>query len=258
MAKLYKFKSESEKEYKDIMEDKSKNVLRGMIFLIIAITVALCAIVMKEKLLYLCAVPFFIISIIKFNTKKYDDKGDIRRSGIQGELQTLQLLERLPDDYHIISNALISCAAKTSEMDTIVIGPTGVFVIETKNNKGTIHGHPDSHSWVQIKYGKRGTRHTKELYNPIKQVNTHVYVLANLLRSCGCNVYVKAMVLFVNYQAKLTLERGRSKIPVFSVSDNGEQKVLNYILSGESIISKNDCIKITNDVLRHCNNLNRE
>jgi len=257
MAKLYKLKSESEKEYNDIMEDRSKNVLRGIIFLIITLAVALCAVAMESMLMLLGAVPFLIVSIIQFNTKKYDDKGDIRRSGIQGELQTLQLLEGLPDDYHIISNALISCAQKTSEMDAIVIGPTGIFVIETKNNKGVIYGHPNKRSWVQIKYDRGGNQYRKDLYNPIKQVKTHVYVLANLLRSCGCNVYVKAMVLFVNYQTRLMLERGRSRIPVFSVSDNGGRRVLNYILSGERIISKNDCTRITNDILRHCDNLHK-
>ena len=56
----------------------------------------------------------------------------------------------------------------------------GIFVIETKNYKGWIYGHENAEKWTQNIYGNK-----YELYNPIRQNNTHINVLRSALSEFG-------------------------------------------------------------------------
>ena len=51
----------------------------------------------------------------------------------QEEEHTAYLLNSFPDGYKLIKNAVISCEGRKSEINNVVIGTIGVFVIETKN-----------------------------------------------------------------------------------------------------------------------------
>ena len=63
-------------------------------------------------------------------------------------------LARLSDDFVVIHDALIRSPAGAVEVDHLVLGPTGLFVIETKRWGGRVTPGPDR--WVQN--GHRGSR----------------------------------------------------------------------------------------------------
>jgi len=46
---------------------------------------------------------------------------------------------RLADEYSLLNNVLLRDPKKRDDIDHIIVGPTGIFVIETKNNQGNIY-----------------------------------------------------------------------------------------------------------------------
>ena len=56
------------------------------------------------------------------------------RRGALGELLTTEILKSLPDSYVVISDV----TKKLGNIDQVVVGPTGVYVIDVKNWKGTV------------------------------------------------------------------------------------------------------------------------
>lgn len=65
----------------------------------------------------------------------------------------------------------------TTEIDTIMIDPHGVFVFESKNYSGWIFGDADSKRWCQcLRSGRCGSQ-KEYFYNPIMQNNGHIKAL---------------------------------------------------------------------------------
>lgn len=168
------------------------------------------------------------------------------RYGAIGELKTGILLEQLlPEDYTVIQNAIVFYDGKQSEIDNIVIGNTGVYIIEVKTMKGKILADYDGHDWKKIKTDKYGIEHEKEFYSPVKQVDTHVYRLANVLRRSGVNAYVRAIVYFSDPEADVTVSGEENNIPVFDY--NSRNKIKDFICNNPPVLtdaSVNDAIRI--------------
>ena len=78
-------------------------------------------------------------------------KFKIWRSGAKGEENVAKCLKHLGDRYHVFHDVMLQ--GKRGDIDHVVVGSNGVFVIETKNNNGTISCSGDS--WSQWKTGKK-------------------------------------------------------------------------------------------------------
>lgn len=173
-----------------------------------------------------------------FAASHYSKKTNSLHSGLQGEEATAKIIASLPDTYTGFQNIQVTHDGKTSELDMAVVGPTGVFIIETKNMNGTIVGNYEHAKWVQEKIGRKGTPYSKNFHSPIKQVGTHVYRLAHYLRGQKCNVHIDDIVYFSNPDTTVRLTGTPSKTPVFSASGNGGREICNYILENEQVLSK--------------------
>lgn len=171
-------------------------------------------------------IGFFIeISFYKI----FRDKLNGLKSGVKGERNLISILSKLPDDYKAISNAIVEYEGKSSELDLVLIGKNGVFVIETKNHNGTIEGDDTDEKWIQNKVGRKGGRYSKSMYNPMKQVSTHVFRLSNFLKTNDINVWVQGVVFFSNRSARVSINNRNNKIPVFAASNGGVDELLQYI-----------------------------
>ncbi len=83
--------------------------------------------------------------------------------GASGEQQALDELKKLPDSYNVINNVQLRFLKPiynprsrqriyTAQADHVVLGPTGVFLIETKNwSKGTINKTTNFTAFDQVK-----------------------------------------------------------------------------------------------------------
>ena len=159
--------------------------------------------------------------------KKEKSKLLILKYGLEGEIATTTVLKRLPRSYYVCPDVTIKNGEHKAQMDHVVVGRNGVFVVETKNHKGIIYGDQTDHDLLQKKKTDSGSRYAKRFYSPIKQVTTHAYVLNKVLAESGYNLKAQGIVYFSNPSTKVKVYS--EEIPVFSAKRGGKRKILRYI-----------------------------
>jgi len=129
-----------------------------------------------------------------------------RIKGVIGEKTTSSILFFLDKSkYKVINNIVLKSGEITSQIDHIVISDYGIFVIETKNYSGWIHGNEHSEYWTQSHYDVK-----TKFRNPIKQNWAHIYALKEALSSFE-RVKYHSIVVFAG---SAELKNVSSKIPV--------------------------------------------
>lgn len=95
----------------------------------------------------------------------------------QGEKYVADLLSVLLNwEYRVINDILVKNGEQMAQIDHIIVSIHGIFIIETKDFRGTIHGNDINPYWTQ----KLG-RQTYEFLNPIHQNNGHVKAVKQIL-----------------------------------------------------------------------------
>ena len=180
----------------------------------------------------------------------FGSKASSLKYGIKGERDTAALIERLPDGYYGIQNATVCFEGKQSEIDMIVVGPSGVFIVESKSRNGQITGDYDARYWTQHKVGRGGTPYSSDFYSPVKQVGTHVYRLAHFLRSRGMGVNIEGAVYMSSDNSEVFLSGTPGRIPVFTNTPDGIDRLYKFILSGKANLSRQSIGAICNILLK--------
>lgn len=196
-----------------------------------------------------------IFSIGAFLNRKYrmskinQLKNDLNRynSGLAGEINAVQNLAQLSDDYTIINNPIITTNGSNNELDNLIIGSNGIFIVETKNYTGLIHGNINDKNWIQEKVVKNKPI-TKEFYSPVMQVKQHGRRINEFLRTLGYNITPETIAYFVNPDTTLSID-GISDTKIFCKKELNE--MINMIESFKSDInlSETDKIKIIEAVV---------
>ena len=86
----------------------------------------------------------------RLNTKKVN----MLRRGADGEMRTVDRLKKLSNDYHVLCGIEIRLPKyieyngtrnlRSAQMDVVVVGPTGLFVLEVKNWTNAANAHKQS------------------------------------------------------------------------------------------------------------------
>jgi hypothetical protein len=149
--------------------------------------------------------------------------------GAVGESRVAQVLARFPDDWFIFNDMVVGRA----QIDHIVVSPTGVYTIETKNYKGTIYGNAEKQKWSQVI-----NHHKTTFYNPVKQGIGHSVAVSKFLAENGFkNVWVDTIVVFTGPHVKLKVFS--PNVPVLYLSELGD--ILNR---QRQVMSTEYCAKI--------------
>lgn len=123
-------------------------------------------------------------------------------SGAKGEEKVAKCLKSLRGKYRVFHDVVLPRAR--GDIDHVVVGPNGVFVIETKNNNGTISCNGDS--WSQLKTGKKGGRYRGKIGSPSKQAKRNAASLGKLIgRRLHARLFVNALVVFANKKTVLNI-----------------------------------------------------
>lgn len=111
--------------------------------------------------------------------------------GRRGERRVSKVLSALdPSRFKILNDILIASPQGSSQIDHIVFSKRGIFVVETKNLDGWIHGSEASQNWTQTIYRSR-----YQFLNPIRQNLSHVRALRGLLKNPG-HIPIYPIVVF--------------------------------------------------------------
>ena len=150
---------------------------------------------------------FLIAPLVAFYF--YLRKYHIYNGGWQGEKQVAKLLTNtLSDDYYLINDLYLREGG--GDIDHIVLGPNGVFVLETKNWSGSISCNGDE--WQRA--GKRNfsgspSRQVKRNAAKIKQIIDN----SPNLRPLG--IWVEGIVVLTNNHANLHVNN--STVPILKL-----------------------------------------
>lgn len=98
--------------------------------------------------------------------------------GRQGEARVSSRIQgQFNTENHVTLNDLtLSVSSGTTQIDHVLISPSGVFVIETKNMSGWIFGSKDQARWTQTLRRKKF-----QFQNPLRQNYKHVKTVQTVL-----------------------------------------------------------------------------
>jgi len=98
----------------------------------------------------------------------------IFNSGNYGEFLTFTYLEKLDGYHQLMTNLYLPKKdGSTTEIDLLMLSPTGIYVFESKNYSGWIFGDEKSKSWTQSLQNKQKNR----FFNPVWQNKGHINAL---------------------------------------------------------------------------------
>jgi 2-phospho-L-lactate transferase/gluconeogenesis factor (CofD/UPF0052 family) len=190
---------------------------------------------------------------------------DIRKNyRNQGEIITHQILENFksdlirkriisPDEMIIMPNIFIpEVNGNIRQIDHIVLYPTGIYVIETKNWKGHIvmgmtrKGSPkfsfladllDSEKEETLIFDKAesGALTLKTYENPIKQVQQTAVILSNYLKSQDIETWINILVFFNHDEKELHDWSDNSIVKRFTNKEELQQFFINELTSQKRI-----------------------
>lgn len=166
-----------------------------------------------------------------FYGKKLIKDREVLKAGLVGEQNAIKMVKKLPDSYSVITDLEIESRGRRSQMDLVVVGDNGVFIIEVKNTSGKVRGHANDEKLKQEKFGRNGQDFSKEMYNPVKQVSTHGRRLKELFDSKNIKSGVQPMVYFIHEKADVSIKS--DDIPVFCTKYDGEKKLFDYIVNAK-------------------------
>lgn len=178
-----------------------------------------------------------------YNISKKDEDGKSWVKGLEGENIVLEQLNRLPKDYFVFHD--ITLPRGYGNIDHIVIGPTGLFVIETKNYSGKFRIIGDQ--WYRYK----NNQYSKMEKNPGKQLIINILQLKSFLEEANISkskVYANGIVALV--QKNYSITRQPENYKVCSPSE-----IPDYILSRQETNNKKLLAKIAMELEPYCTEL---
>lgn len=183
--------------------------------------------------------------------KKERTKMLLLKHGIEGEIATTKALKRLPFRYYVCPDVVITNGSRKSQMDHVVVGPNGVFVVETKNHMGVIKGDDNDQAVLQKRKTASGTQYASRFYSPMRQVSTHTRVITRLLEQNGFDIAVQGIVYFSHPKAKVRVYS--EDIPIYSAKRGGRRKMLRFIKHSRCMgrISQHECKIIARLIANH-------
>ncbi|MEF9969731.1 MAG: nuclease-related domain-containing protein [Ruthenibacterium sp.] len=180
--------------------------LAGVLLCILLAVAAVLLAVCKPKLWWLAPLVglFCLVCGIKFHRTAKS-----LHSGLRGEKQTAALLrQKLPANFYVVANPLLSIHGQRVELDAVVIGTNGVWLVETKNFAGALSGTKTDAFWTQTRLEKGGKTLTKQVRNPLLQSERQVRLVTQWLAS-AMQVRVSGCVYFVNSYVRVGLTDAR-------------------------------------------------
>jgi len=83
----------------------------------------------------------------------------------------------LPEPFHLFNNITLKTTNGTTQIDHILVSPSGIFVIETKHYSHWIFGTPEQKEWTQVHFKMKN-----RFLNPLKQNQGHINAVKKLFK----------------------------------------------------------------------------
>ena len=114
--------------------------------------------------------------------------------------------ELFPDGYHAVFSVFLQKEKENMQkFDCLLVGPTGVFIIDFSTATGTIEAKKDVSVWPHRKVGSGGTPYDgNPISNPTKRLNYQSTILRTLLRQQRLDLWVEGYFIFIECTRLIT------------------------------------------------------
>ena len=190
--------------------------------------------------------PFSLIILLLGSGLLYYgyNEGKSWNKGIIGESIVADYLNQLPKHYFIFNE--VKFPGSYGNLDHIIIGPNGIFVIETKNYKGFYIVKDKEWFYKSSKYTKKARS------QPGKQVLRNAMSLRNFLVDNNVHMdglWIDSIVTLLNNNFKIEKKPGAYTIlfpsNIAEFIQNSKRKIDINILKEEAILIEPYCIKLS-------------
>jgi hypothetical protein len=151
-------------------------------------------------LILFIAVGLLIASIPDRISKSLDRQVEEHRLGQEGEDNVVQLIvQALDGNWHLFRNLTIPGRNK-ADLDIVLVGPPGLWVLEVKNYNGIYRNIGESWEYLKKKKWKKANK------NPSRQAKSNSLRLMNFIKADSLKVYVNPVVVWANTMSRLEVE----------------------------------------------------
>lgn len=160
--------------------------------------------------------PFVMFGLVFITVIAF--AGGASDAGTKGEEIALAILSQLPDYYYIFNDLKVpnsNSGKGFTAIDYVVVGKSGIYVVEVKNINGRIVGGENDSNWTVHKVGRKGGAYSSSIRNPIKQVKGQVYALKQHLNAKGNNCWIQGVLLLTG-QSGTNFSNTQFSVPCFS------------------------------------------
>jgi len=138
-------------------------------------------------------------------------------AGVEGEAAVLERLRRLPDDFTVLNRVRLPDETLTNgerELDFIVAGPSGLWVVEVKNTPGHVRVTPGARHWPLARRAGCGSRpQWNAVPNPVPQVRAQIDALERWLLRQGVSARAGGVVVMAHPEVAVE-GGGEAEMPV--------------------------------------------
>lgn len=184
------------------------DIKKAYLKLCIALVTIFLSLIWLQETLYL---SFGIIGLMIVWIMLIMNHMEILRFGLQGEKEAFDLLSKLPKQYKVLSDVHLVDGNKSSQIDFVIIGSNGIFIMESKHIKGEINGKEDDNYLQKVKIGRGGDRYYKRMYNPIRQISGHKIGMDVFLKKNGYR-YGAFPILYFSNDCTVNVDSKKVKI----------------------------------------------
>lgn len=131
------------------------------------------------------------------------------KQGFEGEKRVTEVLSSTLSDDYVLINDVQLVGGRRSNIDHIVLGPTGIFVLETKNHRGKIICYGDSWTGMGSNPFAQARVNASRVYEVIK--TSRIFV-SNL-------PWIQAVAVFASKKAELEIRKAPSNVEVLKVDE---------------------------------------
>ncbi len=147
--------------------------------------------------------------------KKITTEIDNARKGQEGEEAVLEALRQNLDGNWTLFRNLTLPGKNKADMDAVLVGPPGVWVLEIKNFTGEYRNFGE-HWEIQV-----GNRPKPLKKSPSRQAQNNAVRLSGFLKADGVQQYVDKAVVWANRESPLTVEH--PAVPVWTLETLPEE-----------------------------------
>jgi len=158
-------------------------------------------------LILLCWLPTYLFNLISI---KLDKEIEEYRLGEEGEDRVVQLIIQTLDGRWSVFQNISLPGRNKGDLDIVLVGPPGVWVLEVKNFQGEYRNIGDTWEYHHGKNWKTAKA------NPSRQVLNNALRLKNFLMADHLNLFVNPVVLWANEEIPLLLENPSTPIWLYN------------------------------------------